>query len=338
LIYAKLALYPNLTIVTFIEPDSLPNLVTNTAVAKCQTALTAYKTCVAYAIQKLATLPNVAIYVDAAHGGWLGWDANRNGSADIFLEVLTNAGGINLIRGFATNTANYQPLGSLTSTADPCKLMTQYNFAIDESHYVNLLDQTLQTRGFSNMHYVIDTSRNGITDERSVCSNWCNIKGSGLGLRPSTDTSSVTGVAVIDAFWWIKVPGESDGTSNSSAPRYDGHCGSVDSAINAPQAGQWFLDFFVALCNNAVPSLSSTSTGTGTSSSSTGTGTVTSSSSTGTGTSSSSTGTGTSSSSTGSGTSTSKTGSVSSTTSGLTSFSIKLSICFIAMIVLLFLI
>jgi cellulose 1,4-beta-cellobiosidase len=28
---------------------------------------------VEYAITQLATIPNLSMYIDAAHGGWLGW-------------------------------------------------------------------------------------------------------------------------------------------------------------------------------------------------------------------------------------------------------------------------
>ena len=60
-------------IVLVIEPDSLPNLATNAGNPSCgNTATTnAYKTGIAYAINKFATLP-VTMYLDAAHGGWLG--------------------------------------------------------------------------------------------------------------------------------------------------------------------------------------------------------------------------------------------------------------------------
>lgn len=133
-IVAVLRNFPDITIVTIIEPDSLPNLATNLGVAKCTMAQKAYKTGVAYAIQQLSTIryiltkivaivlvliilySNVHIYVDAAHGGWLGWNDGRAKAVDVFAEVLTNAGGASKIRGFATNVANYQPLGSMTDT------------------------------------------------------------------------------------------------------------------------------------------------------------------------------------------------------------------------------
>jgi len=243
-------------IVAIVEPDSLPNLATNLNVPKCTLAQNAYKQGIAYAIKQLSTVGgNLTMYLDAAHGGWLGWDNNRQAAAQIFKEVLNLAGGANLIRGFATNTANYQALGSLSSSSDPCNLKSQYNQAIDESHYVQLLSQSLNSAGITGKYFVIDTSRDGVTNERKDCSNWCNIKNAGLGARPSTDTS-ITGLgSLVDAFIWIKTPGESDGTSDQSAPRYDYHCGSSDSFIPSPEAGQWNAGHFIQMAQNAIPPL-----------------------------------------------------------------------------------
>ena len=41
--------------------------------------------------------------------------------------------------------------------------------------------------------------------------------GAGIGTRPTTDT----GNDLIDAIVWVKPPGESDGTSDPTAERYD---------------------------------------------------------------------------------------------------------------------
>jgi len=76
-----------------------------------------------------------------------------------------------------------------------------------------MLDKALIQHGMTGMGYITDTSRNGQTKERRDCSNWCNIKGAGLGMRPTTDTS-FTGLSNLDALVWVKTPGESDGTSN----------------------------------------------------------------------------------------------------------------------------
>jgi len=76
-----------------------------------------------------------------------------------------------------------------------------------------MLDKALIQHGMTGMSYITVTSRNGQTKERRDCSNWCNIKGAGLGMRPTTNTS-FTGLSNLDALVWVKTPGESDGTSN----------------------------------------------------------------------------------------------------------------------------
>lgn len=219
--------YPDVPIVAIIEPDSLPNLATNMGAPKCQQAEKAYKEGVEYTLKQLAALGHVSSYLDIAHGGWLGWDNNLQKIMPIFQEVLNNAGGPGVIRGFASNTANYQALGSMSSSQDPCNLKSQWNFAIDEIHYLNLFDQKASQYGMSNMHYITDTSRNGVPNERNNCQNWCNIKGSGLGMLPTTQVSSL-GFSKLDAVTWIKTPGESDGTTDTSG-RFDPMCRSSDS-------------------------------------------------------------------------------------------------------------
>ena len=246
--------YPDVPAVAIIEPDSLPNLATNMSDQKCSQGASAYKAGVAYTLQQVAALGNVTSYLDVGHGGWLGWDNNLDLVWPIFSEVLQNAGGNSTIRGFVTNTANYQPLGSMSNTADPCNLKSQYNFAIDEVHFIDLLDKKFSQHGMSGMHYITDTSRNGVTNERRDCANWCNIQGAGLGRRPTTDVSDL-GLNNLDALVWVKTPGESDGTSNTSAKRHDQHCNSQDSHIPSPEAGQWAEDFFVMLAQNANPPL-----------------------------------------------------------------------------------
>jgi cellulose 1,4-beta-cellobiosidase len=82
-----------------LEPDSLANLATNSSITKCAESDSAYRRSIAYAVSKLA-LPNVAVYLDAAHAGWLGWTANRTKIAAIYKDVLGAAGGAGKIRGF----------------------------------------------------------------------------------------------------------------------------------------------------------------------------------------------------------------------------------------------
>ena len=79
-IVAMFKKYPKVAISLIIEPDSLPNLVTNSNVQQCQAAASGYRDGVAYALKQL-NLPNVAMYLDAGHGGWLGWPDNLRTSS-----------------------------------------------------------------------------------------------------------------------------------------------------------------------------------------------------------------------------------------------------------------
>ena len=236
--------YSDIPIVVILEPDSLPNLATNMNLPTCTEARSAYVELTAYGIRKLG-LPNVSIYLDAAHAGWLGWDNNREAAVKIFKQVLKLAGGVDTIRGFATNTSNYTHLtnrdGMALEPTDPC-----YN----ESVYVKKLAVTLYDHGIRNKGFMIDTSRNGQGHIRKVWGHWCNIKGAGVGERPT-----VSPEPFIDAYFWTKPPGESDGVSDPTQPRYDPECGSNESMQGAPQAGSWFHAYFMELVRNATPPL-----------------------------------------------------------------------------------
>jgi cellulose 1,4-beta-cellobiosidase len=75
---------------------------------------------------------------------------------------------------------------------------------------------------------VIDTGRNGVDNMRQDCANWCNIRGAGVGHRPTTRTHDEN---MIDAYLWLKTPGESDGCTSelpngNQCARYDSFCGS----------------------------------------------------------------------------------------------------------------
>ncbi len=70
---AALKAAPDLTFAVIVEPDTLGNVITNQHIPFCAAAASGYEQGVAYAIAKLQAL-NIALYMDAAHGGWLGWD------------------------------------------------------------------------------------------------------------------------------------------------------------------------------------------------------------------------------------------------------------------------
>jgi cellulose 1,4-beta-cellobiosidase len=227
----------------------------------------AYKTGIPYAVSQLGTLaPGVTMYLDAAHGGWLGWENNM---AD-FATLINSLDITQYVRGFATNTANYQPLGvpcpafdwclnnqhpDDACCSDPCDLLSQYNPSNNEHNYVLQLANSFAS---FNPGFLIDTGRNGVPNARSNCANWCNIRNSGAGTTPSTNTS----YAAIDAYYWLKTPGESDGCTQNlpngtACARFDSMCASVDSIGSegseprAPTAGAWFDYMVQMLAKNA---------------------------------------------------------------------------------------
>ncbi|KAG6314143.1 Exoglucanase 2 [Claviceps purpurea] len=236
--------YSDVRIMLIIEPDSLSNMVTNLNIAKCSKAKSAYLEGVNYALRQL-NLPNVAMYLDAGHAGWLGWPANQDSAAQLFAKVYKDAGSPSSLRGLVTNVANYNGW----DTATPPRYTTG-NAIYDEKHYIHALSPLLERHGWAGARFITDQGRAGRQPTgQTSWSHWCNAKGTGFGLRPSANT----GDALLDAFVWVKPGGESDGTSKASSRRYDYHCGFEDALKPAPEAGEWFHEHFVQLLRNANP-------------------------------------------------------------------------------------
>lgn len=243
-IAAAFAAHPDVRIAAVLEPDSLANLVTNLQNPKCEAAQGIYKRGIAYAITKLS-LPNVFLYLDAAHAGWLGWPKNLGRSVAMYKEVLTMAGGADRIRGFALDVSNYDPVKDTTNPKRQLDAAPD-----DELGYVGDLSKALDAAGITGKGFVIDTGRDGKGYIRSAPANWCNIKGAGLGERPRAAPAPK-----VDAYLYIKVPGESDGTADAKATRFDENCVSEDATPGAPEAGKMFDAYLINLLKNATPPL-----------------------------------------------------------------------------------
>lgn len=269
-------------VVLVIEPDSLPNLVTNMADKRpndfrgChQETKTAYEEGIKYAVERFSTT-GASLYVDAGHGGWLGWANPEDDKARGFADIISSMDISDHIRGFATNVANYQPLGDLVCpepdtcrggksddpccAEDPCGLQAEWNWAHNELNYVGVLDNRMQAAmpGFK-PHFLVDTGRNGVPAARTDCATWCNPRNVGIGRAPTIATADPR----IDAYFWLKTPGESDGCTEqlpdgSSCPRFDSECssdGSIGSNAGeprAPEAGLWFHYQIAMLAENAA--------------------------------------------------------------------------------------
>jgi endoglucanase len=123
---------------------------------------------------------NVAVYIDAGHAGWV--------PAEVMASRLISAG-VAAARGFSLNVSNF----GVTS---------------GEIAYGRRIAPTIGWKRF-----VIDTSRNGVGPAVGV-DGWCNPPQLELGPAPT----STTGDPIVDAFLWIKRPGESDGTCQGGPP------------------------------------------------------------------------------------------------------------------------
>jgi cellulose 1,4-beta-cellobiosidase len=298
--------YADLRITTVIEIDSLPNLITNagsrpTATPQCDVmkANGNYVKGVGYALSKLGPIPNVYNYIDAGHHGWLGWDDNFGPSAELFAEAAKAEGSkLEYVHGFITNTANYGPIkepyftigDSVNGTSVRQSKWVDWNRYVDELSYAQAFRGRLVQAGFaSDIGMLIDTSRNGWggadrptgpgpqtnvdtyvnggkLDGRIHLGNWCNQAGAGIGERPQAAPEPG-----IDAYLWVKPPGESDGSSkeipNDEGKGFDRMCdptytGNARNGNNmsgalgdAPVAGHWFSAQFQELMKNAHPAL-----------------------------------------------------------------------------------
>lgn len=248
-----------------IEPDSLGNLITNLDNPRCNATGTrlSYHHGIIYAVEKLyATCPSAALYIDAAHGRWLGWEDY----ARKFVDQIDAMKIQEKIRGFATNVANYNQLGVTCPSVgfcfdvanadheccqiDPCEVALAKNPGHTEHNYVaHLRAEVMEVMPSFQPHFLIDTSRNSVRNALTYCKTWCNPRDTGMGTLPTSDTAHPQW---IDAYLWIKVPGEADGCSailpnGEKCNRFDEACerpGSIstkEGEPKAPQAGAWFL-------------------------------------------------------------------------------------------------
>ncbi|MEU6530024.1 glycoside hydrolase family 6 protein [Streptomyces sp. NPDC046928] len=297
--------YQDIRITTVIEPDSLPNLVTNTSDPECAQAKSSglYVKGVQYALDKLHAIPNVYTYLDYAHSGWLGWDNNLSQTVQQYTEVARGtAAGLSSVDGLITNVANYTPLEEPFLT-DPDKTVGgnpvksgkfyEWNPNFDEVDFTRNVHRALVSAGWpASTGLVIDTSRNGWggaarptavststsldtyvseskADRRAHRGLWCNTSGAGLGQPPQAAPSGHPD-SYLDAFLWIKPPGESDGASkdipNEEGKHADPMCDPDYTASNAgnnktgalpdaPLAGHWFHNQFLMLVRNAYPAV-----------------------------------------------------------------------------------
>ncbi len=148
------------------------------------------------AVNVLEAQGNTATYLDAGHSSWI--------PAPEMAARLTEAGA-GPADGFSLNVSNFRTTPESTS------------YGKDVSSRVG------------GDHFVIDTARNGLGP--SPDNQWCNPPGRALGEKPGAATAD----AAVDAYLWIKPPGESDGSCNGGPP-----------------AGQWWPEYALGLAQRAA--------------------------------------------------------------------------------------
>lgn len=261
-----------------------------------------------YAVDSLAThAPQAGVYLDAGNSRWMspGEAAYRLTKAGVlrargfFLNVsnyqLTSE---SIQFGAWVSAAVAAPSGApawafddhgnfhfdwLPSQYDPGQAYA-INYGADYAATVTAGLQQFMGAAVARAAFVIDTGRNGrgpfdaaayagapYHQPESAISAlnagyWCNGYGAGAGLRPTTDT----GIPLLDAYLWIKVPGESDGTCDlaGGARAWDfgaynpwrvtgdvqGHFDPLWGQVD-PEAGKWFATQGLQLAQKANPPL-----------------------------------------------------------------------------------
>ncbi|MFF8639386.1 glycoside hydrolase family 6 protein [Streptomyces sp. NPDC015345] len=177
-----------------LEPDAVAHMV-----AGCEDADADERyALLAHAVERLKRQPDTKVYLDAGNAGWIP-DERR-------LVAPLRSSGIDEADGFALNVSNFH---TDEESAD----------------YGHRLAAELG----GDKHFVIDSSRNG-NGPYAGTEAWCNPPGRALGTPPTT----ATGDAALDAYLWIKRPGESDGTCRGG-----------------PRAGQWWPEYALGLAERA---------------------------------------------------------------------------------------
>jgi endoglucanase len=243
-----------------------------------------------YAVDALEAQPNAIVYLDATHSAWLNvhdaasrlLQAGVQRAQGFFLNVSNFQYTPNLVqygtwiskciaRITGTPPSDDCPDQYWNGGPHPAKIadllgewtgvaLSRYGVWSDitDTPELNTSGENLRyatTTGTT--HFVVDTSRNGLGPWQfpsgyandAVAQDWCNPPGRGLGARPKAAPGA--GSPLLDAYLWVKIPGESDGQCTRGTPGpADPEWGTVD-----PPAGQWFPQQALQLAQLANPPL-----------------------------------------------------------------------------------
>ena len=296
--------------VVALEPDALANLPSdcgyNPALVNIPQATADRYTQINYAVTALEAGANTSVYLDSGNSAWqaVGTIASRLVTAGVqqaqgYFSNVSNYRESSYEAKFDTWVSECIAFG--TSSAEGGWRLGNFSYCASQYYSplgpVNPNDITTwvytdqwftQNLGSATptMHFLIDTSRNGqgplnasvyanapYIQPASVVStigngSWCNPPGRGLGSRPSANT----GISLLDAYMWVKTPGQSDGMCDAAggvrAWNYTTYTlpGWPTTAaaqsifdplwgVDDPAAGGWFSQQALDLARNANPAL-----------------------------------------------------------------------------------
>jgi endoglucanase len=296
--------------VILLEPDALADLPSDCGYDPTQVNITQATadryTQINYAVTELEAGPQASVYLDAGNSHWQAVPVITQRLVTAGIQqaqgFFTNVSNFNLNNYESTYdtwvsdciafgqdpeqggwrlgnysycaSQYYSPLGAV----DPDNIAT---WVYTSEWYQQNMGVAVPTT-----HFVVDTSRNGqgvlntaiyaaapYNQPSSVITSltngdWCNPPGRGLGTRPTANT----GVSLLDAYLWVKTPGQSDGTCDAAggarAWDYADYTQSgwpTDAAdqslfdplwgVDDPIAGAWFPLQALNLAQNAKPAL-----------------------------------------------------------------------------------
>ncbi|MFD0385280.1 glycoside hydrolase family 6 protein [Streptomyces stramineus] len=230
-----------------LEPDALAQWASGcvpAAAAKQRLAL------LTEAVETFKALPATSVYIDAGNAGWIP-DQHR------LADALTRSG-IGRADGFALNVSNFHTTPVTREYGDRLSaLLHGTHYVVDTSRNGNgplqeekkpagpepgpaagagksgaepAPDQAPDRTAGAEDDIEADEADRATEDSGAPgpgdAEPWCNPPGRALGTPPTT----ATGHPLIDAFLWIKRPGESDGACRG-----------------APAAGRWWADYALRL-------------------------------------------------------------------------------------------
>ncbi len=297
-------------VMVLVEPDALANLPSdcgyNPAQVNIPQATANRYNQISYAVTKLETGLQTSVYLDAGNSAWhsVGDMSERLVKGGLlqaqgFFSNVSNYRLSSYEEKFGTWISKCVAFGQ--NSADGGWRLGHYDYCASQYYsplgIVNPNDistwtysdqwYTQNLGGASPItHFVIDTSRNGqgpldasiygkapYNQPAAVVQtlgngNWCNPPGRGLGNQPSANT----GVPLLDAYLWVKTPGQSDGACDAAGgvrawdysaytqpgwPKDSASQATFDPlwGVSDPAAGLWFPQQALDLVQRAQSAL-----------------------------------------------------------------------------------